>query len=162
MGPTKKVGMNDIFDTETTFESLGLRDSVLRGVQDAGFERPTHIQAQLIPEMLAGNDVIGQARTGTGKTAAFGLPIFHAADDKIPMQALILVPTRELAGQVSSELEQLGRHTPIRATCVIGGESMHQQIRPMKRGGHIIVGTPGRVMDPQGRNTINLDRKSVA
>ena len=154
--------MSDIFDTEATFESLGLRDSVLRGVKDSGFEQPTHIQARLIPEMLAGNDVIGQARTGTGKTAAFGLPIFHNADPKVPMQALILVPTRELAGQVSSELEQLGRHTPIRATCVIGGESIQQQMRSVQRGGHIIVGTPGRVMDLLGRHILNFDNIRTA
>lgn len=154
--------MNDIFDTEKTFEDLGLRSSVLQGVKEAGFDQPTHIQAQLIPEMLAGRDVIGQARTGTGKTAAFGLPIFNMADPEVAMQALILVPTRELAGQVTSELEQLGKHTPIRSTCMIGGESMHQQIQSIKRGGHIIVGTPGRVMDMQGRRIIDFSNIRTA
>ncbi len=150
--------MNDIFATGTSFEDLGLRNSLLKGVQAAGFEQPTHIQAQLIPEMLAGRDVIGQAKTGTGKTAAFGLPILNGADKDVPMQALILVPTRELAAQVTGELAELGRFTPIRTSCIIGGESMRQQIRSVEQGGHILVGTPGRIMDMQGRRVIRFDR----
>ena len=148
--------MSDIFDTDNSFEELGLRESVLKGVAASGFEHPTLIQAKLIPLILSGRDVIGQAKTGTGKTAAFGLPLFHRADKQIPMQALILVPTRELAAQVSSELEQLGRFTPIRTSCIIGGESMRQQIRSVKHGGHMLVGTPGRIMDMCGRRMIHF------
>ena len=136
---------------------MGLRSSVLRGIDAAGFEHPTDIQAKLIPAVLTGRDVIGQAKTGTGKTAAFGLPILHLADKDTPMQSLILTPTRELAAQVASELEELGQFTPIRTSCIIGGESMQQQSRSVKRGGHILVGTPGRVMDMQGRREINFD-----
>lgn len=148
--------MSDIFDTTIKFDDLQLRDSVLRGIQNAGFENPTHIQAQLLPVALEGHDLIGQAKTGTGKTAAFGLPILQNADQGKPMQALILVPTRELAVQVSSELETLGKFTPIRTTCIIGGESMSQQIKSIQRGGQILVGTPGRVMDLQGRRQIHF------
>lgn len=149
--------MSDIFDSTISFEDLGLRNSLLRGLEAAGFEQPTHIQAKLIPAILAGRDVIGQAKTGTGKTAAFGLPIFNTVDKAIPMQALILVPTRELAAQVSSELEQLGQFTPIRTSCIIGGESMREQTESVKHGGHILVGTPGRIMDMRGRRLIHFD-----
>ena len=146
----------DVFDKTQTFKDLGLRDSVLRGIEEMGFVHPTDIQAQLIPPVLAGHDVIGQAKTGTGKTASFGLPIINNADKDIPMQALILVPTRELAAQVSAELEDIGKYTPIRPTCIIGGESMKKQADSIKKAGHIMVGTPGRVMDMFGRRMISF------
>ncbi len=147
----------DLFDKTVTFSGMGLSESVAQGVTEAGFEYPTDIQAQLIPAILAGKDVIGQARTGTGKTAAFGLPIFHLADPNVQMQALILTPTRELATQVAAELDSLGKHTGIRTSCIIGGESMRAQQKSVERGGHIIVGTPGRVMDLHGRRQIHFD-----
>ena len=149
--------MSDIFDQSTTFSELGLRDSVVKGLTKAGFEYPTDIQAKLIPAILDGKDVIGQAKTGTGKTAAFGLPILHMSDKDTPMQALILVPTRELAVQVATEIDALGQFTDIRASCIIGGESMRQQIKSVKDGGHIIVGTPGRIMDMYDRRNIRFD-----
>ncbi len=149
--------MNEIFDESTSFSSMGLRDDVLKGVLAAGFTNPTHIQAKLIPAVLAGRDVIGQAKTGTGKTAAFGLPILHMADPKVARQALVLVPTRELAAQVTAELNELGAHTPIRAVCVIGGESMREQSRGLRSGAQIVVGTPGRVMDMQGRGELSFE-----
>lgn len=149
--------MSEIFDQSKTFADLQLNELLLKGVTDAGFIHPTAIQAQLIPPIFSGKDVIGQAKTGTGKTAAFGLPILNVADPELPMQALILVPTRELASQVAGELEMLGKHTPIRATCIIGGESSSQQIRSVKNGGHILVGTPGRVMDLFARGDIHFD-----
>lgn len=141
---------------QTTFDDLGLRDSVLKGVHEAGFTHPTEIQAQLIPAVLSGRDVIGQAKTGTGKTAAFGLPLLHMLDKDTSMQALVLVPTRELASQVARELDSLGKHTPIRTSTIIGGESMHEQSQSVKRGGHIIVGTPGRIMDMHGRRQVHF------
>ncbi|MCX5661458.1 MAG: DEAD/DEAH box helicase, partial [Planctomycetota bacterium] len=95
--------------------------------------------------------------TGTGKTAAFGLPILHSLDKETPMGALILVPTRELAAQVAAEIEELGQFTPIRASCIIGGESMRHQSKDLKAGGHIIVGTPGRVMDMRDRGELTFD-----
>ena len=148
--------MGEIFDTSVTFEELGLRDSVLRGVHEAGFKFPTDIQARLLPPALEGRDIIGQAKTGTGKTAAFSLPILHHAEKTKPMQALILVPTRELAAQVAAEIDNLGQYTPIRTTCIIGGESMDHQIQSVRHGGHIVVGTPGRIMDMHGRRSIHF------
>ncbi len=149
--------MSDIFNESQTFASLGLEESVLRGIGEAGFVHPTDIQARLIPAILAGKDVIGQAKTGTGKTAAFGLPILQLAESGRPMQALILVPTRELAAQVAAEIDELGKHTPIRTSCIVGGESMRMQSKSVKSGGHIIVGTPGRVMDMYDRGEIRFD-----
>ncbi len=148
--------MSDIFNQTTRFADLGLRDSVLKGITEAGFEYPTDIQARLIPVVLAGKDALGQAKTGTGKTASFGLPLLSLADPNTAMQALVLVPTRELAVQVARELDDLGKHTPIRTTCIIGGESMREQSDSVKQGGHIIVGTPGRVMDMQSRREIHF------
>ncbi|MFG0250034.1 MAG: DEAD/DEAH box helicase, partial [Phycisphaeraceae bacterium JB051] len=144
-------------DQAQAFKALGLRNSVLKGVIEAGFETPSDIQEALIPMALSGKDVMGQAKTGTGKTAAFGLPILHMADPEISQQALILVPTRELAAQVASELDSLGKHTPIRTTTIIGGESMRHQSKSLQKGGHIIVGTPGRIMDMQARGQISFE-----
>jgi ATP-dependent RNA helicase DeaD len=147
----------EIFDRSVTFETLGLRSSLLKAITAMGFEYPTDIQARLIPPALAGKDVIGQARTGTGKTAAFGLPILQQADKDLPMQALILVPTRELAAQVAAEMDEIGRFTPIRTSCIIGGESMRDQARSIAKGGHVMVGTPGRVMDMHQRGEIHFN-----
>lgn len=148
--------MDEVFDKSTGFDSFGLSSGLLKGIRAADFEHPTFIQARLIPAVLSGRDVLGQAKTGTGKTAAFGLPVLHRADQTIRMQALILTPTRELAAQVAGELEELGRFTPIRTTCIIGGESMRLQSKSIERGGHIIVGTPGRIMDMQARRQIHF------
>ncbi len=156
------MSSSDTIDTSQTFADLGLRSSVLKGVDDAGFQHPTDIQALLIPKMLEGADIIGQAKTGTGKTAAFGLPLLHHCDKQTPMQALILTPTRELAAQIASELDELGKHTPIRTSCIIGGESMRQQKKSVESGGHIIVGTPGRVMDLHGRKQIHFNNLKFA
>ena len=143
---------------QTPFSDLGLRGSVCKGVAEAGFESPTEIQAQLIPFMLAGKDVLGQARTGTGKTAAFGLPILHMGDPKIPCQALILVPTRELAMQVDSEIKKLGRYTPIRSQPIYGGQRLNTQIGEFEKlRPNLIVGTPGRIMDLHDRRVLSYD-----
>ena len=146
----------EVFDRSVTFATLGLHPDLLKGINAMGFEYPTDIQAKLIPPALRGIDLIGQARTGTGKTAAFGMPIIHQADAHTPMQALILVPTRELAAQVAGELEDIGKFTPIRASCIIGGESMRDQAKSISKGGHMMVGTPGRVMDMQQRGEIHF------
>ncbi len=146
----------EVFDRSVTFADLGLHPDLLKGIHAMGFECPTDIQAKLIPPALLGKDLIGQARTGTGKTAAFGMPIIHQSDKDTPMQALILVPTRELAAQVAGELEDIGKFTPIRAACIIGGESMRDQAKSLSKGGHIIVGTPGRVMDMHQRGEIHF------
>jgi len=151
--------MSNIFRTDTTFEDLGLRDSVCKGARAAGFENPTDIQAELIPRVVAGKDVLGQARTGTGKTAAFALPILHLADKSIHPQALILTPTRELAAQVAGEVKELAEPTPIRTACIVGGEAYRGQEEALKQDPHIIVGTPGRVMDMHSKKKI--DFKSI-
>ena len=149
--------MDDIFSADLTFDDLGLSGDVLRGVKDAGFEHPTDIQAKLIPVALAGRDALGQAKTGTGKTAAFGLPILTQADPGTKMQALILAPTRELANQIVVEINELGRRTPIRAVSIVGGEAYQDQLNGIKEGGHIIVGTPGRIMDMRQRRQIHFN-----
>lgn len=99
----------DIFDRSITFHQMGLRSSVLKGIDELKFVHPTKIQALLIPPLMQGKDMLGQARTGTGKTGAFGLPILHNADKETPFQALIMVPTRELCVQVAEELRDLGQ-----------------------------------------------------
>jgi len=148
--------MSDTLRTDITFDDLGLRDDVLAGIKSYGFKHPTDIQAELIPVALAGKDVIGQAKTGTGKTAAFTLPILHNADPDIKGQALILAPTRELANQIAKEIQDLAKGTNIGVTSIIGGESMKGQQDSMDKGGHILVGTPGRVMDLHSRRMLDF------
>jgi len=151
-----------VFDAVETFESLGLRGSVLKSVQEAGFEKPTKIQALLIPPMLRGADVLGQARTGTGKTGAFGLPLLHMCERGVATQALVLVPTRELCLQVSEEINNIGRGTPIRATAVYGGERISKQADALGRKPEIVVSTPGRLMDMVERGLVRLDQVRFA
>jgi len=152
-----KTSMSEIFDESTTFEALGLRGEVLAGVADAGFAYPNRYPGPPDPADPGGQGCHRQAKTGTGKTAAFGLPILQRADKDVPLQVLILVPTRELAAQVTAEIMDLGKHTPIRCACIIGGESMRAQVRSVQGGAHIMVGTPGRVMDLQGRGEIHFN-----
>lgn len=146
----------DIFDPDLTFAAIGLRGSVLKSLEAAGFQRPTKIQALLIPKMLEGKDMLGQARTGTGKTAAFALPILHLAERGRPFQALILVPTRELCIQVAMEINELGKLTPLRATAVYGGQRIRSQVDALAKGPEIIVSTPGRLMDMVERQHLHL------
>ncbi|MBC7835021.1 MAG: DEAD/DEAH box helicase [Phycisphaerales bacterium] len=146
---------DEIFSTVLSFADLGLRNSVLKGITEAGFTAPTTIQAQLIPVILAGKDVLGQAKTGTGKTAAFGLPMLHAIEKGKEFQALILVPTRELAIQVALEINELGKHTPIKASSVIGGERVSEQAKRLSKGPEILVATPGRIMDMHERGLVH-------
>jgi len=147
---------SDIFELETTFADLGLRDSVLKGLEDAGFTHPTAIQAALIPPVLKRVDVLGQAKTGTGKTAAFALPLLHMVEREPAYQALILAPTRELAVQITEEINRLGRHTPIAAAAIFGGESIAAQRKKLDRDPQIIVATPGRVMDMVQRRHLHF------
>lgn len=127
-----------------------------------GFINPSPIQAQTIPLLLNGSDLIGQAQTGTGKTAAFGIPILEAVDDRLPhTQAAILCPTRELAIQVSEELGRLSQFKPIKILPVYGGQAMQHQLRELKKGVHVIVGTPGRLMDHMRRGTVKFDKLKI-
>ncbi len=139
------------------FAALGVRPSILRALAEAQFTTPSEIQALLIPRALAGVDVLGQARTGTGKTAAFGIPILQKAEKGLATQAIIMVPTRELAVQVDSELKRLGQFTPIRSLAVYGGQKIAAQMKFLKHGPEIIVGTPGRVIDLLDRRILNFE-----
>src|SRR5688572_19436387 len=138
------------------FAALGVRPSILRGLAEAKFETPSEIQSLLIPRALENVDILGQARTGTGKTAAFGIPILQKCVRGLATQAIILVPTRELCIQVDTELKRLGQHTPIRVVPVYGGQKITAQMKFLKHGPEILVGTPGRVMDLLERRIIDF------
>ncbi len=155
-------------DTQTAgkvpggFVDLGISDKVLKSLADMGFEEPSPIQEKTIPLLLTGKDVIGQAQTGTGKTAAFGVPIVEKLDARLrAVQALVLAPTRELAVQVSGEISKIGRNTRARVTPIYGGQSIERQVRLLRIGVDVVVGTPGRVMDHMRRGTLKLDRLKI-
>jgi ATP-dependent RNA helicase DeaD len=156
------VAPSEIFDQGTSFAQLGLRNSVLKGIEAAGFKQPTSIQSSLIPVILSGRDVIGQAKTGTGKTAAFGLPLYHMATRNLPFQSLILAPTRELAIQISQDLEELGQFTPIQVAPIYGGQRIASQASKLRKDPEIIVGTPGRVMDMVERGMLHFKNVKFA
>jgi ATP-dependent RNA helicase DeaD len=141
------------------FKDLKLSREMQKAIADMGFEEATPIQTQSIPFMLEGKDVIGQAQTGTGKTAAFGIAAIERIDPKnLAVQAVILCPTRELAIQVSEELKKLSKYKKgIEILPVYGGQPIDRQIRALKKGVQIIIGTPGRVMDHMERRTLKLD-----
>ncbi|MCM3399060.1 DEAD/DEAH box helicase [Oceanobacillus profundus] len=135
----------------------------MKALEKMGFEEATPIQAETIPFALEGNDVIGQAQTGTGKTAAFGIPMIDKIDSKLrKVQGLVVAPTRELAIQVAEELNRLAKFTGIRALAIFGGQHMDRQIRALKDGPQIVVATPGRLMDHMRRRTIRTDAVQTA
>jgi ATP-dependent RNA helicase DeaD len=144
----------------STFADLQIHPSVLRAVADVGYESPTAIQAATIPAMMAGSDVVGLAQTGTGKTAAFAIPILSKIDvTSKATQALVLTPTRELALQVAEAFSRYGAHLPqINVLPVYGGSSYAVQLAGLKRGAQVVVGTPGRVIDHLERGTLDLSR----
>lgn len=154
--------MQEIFSQNLTFEDLGLRECILKALRERNFERPTDIQARLIPCIINGRDVLGQARTGTGKTAAFGLPVLHRLENAKPISALILVPTRELAQQVTNEINGFATHNQVKATAIYGGEPIRAQVQRLERGPAIVVGTPGRVMDLHERRLLPYDNVQFA
>ncbi len=143
---------------QTRFEDLGLSKNALTAIHQKGFEEPTEIQAMTIPIMLKDDkNIIAQAQTGTGKTAAFGLPLIEMINPEFQtVQALVLVPTRELAIQVAEEINSLKGDKDIRTISIYGGQSIDQQLRRLKKGVHIVVGTPGRVIDHLKRKTLKL------
>ncbi len=147
---------------QPSFENMGLIESVMCVLDDIGFERPTPIQTLVIPGMLAGRDVIGQAQTGTGKTAAFAMPILSMIDpEDMRTQALVLVPTRELAIQLSDAFKQYSaRMRRVSILPVYGGQDYRGQLKRLRSGAHIVVGTPGRVMDHMRRGTLKLGNLS--
>lgn len=138
------------------FSDLNLNERILRAIDDMGFEEPSKIQAEVIPVLLQGYDVIGQAQTGTGKTLAFGAPILNNIESTGYINSLILTPTRELAVQVNDELVRIGKYTNAKLLPVYGGQPIERQIKAIKRGVDVIVGTPGRVLDLIKRNVISL------
>jgi ATP-dependent RNA helicase DeaD len=149
--------LRETFDTDKTFADLGLRPAVLEGLTKRGFKHPTRIQAALIPVALTGRDVLGQAKTGTGKTAAFGLPLLQQLDPDAAFSALVLVPTRELAIQVAKELQELGAFAKVQTVPVYGGQPIDKQVQALKKNPPIIVGTPGRVMDLEERRILPFE-----
>lgn len=139
------------------FAKLGIRQSILRALAVEKFIKPSEIQSLLIPRALAGVDILGQARTGTGKTAAFAIPLLSMCNKGLPTQAIALVPTRELAVQVETEFQRLGQFTPIRTYAVFGGSKIAAQIKHLKTRPEILVGTPGRVIDLLERRIISFE-----
>ena len=139
------------------FAALGVRPSILRALAEASFTVPSEIQKLLIPRALAGVDILGQARTGTGKTAAFGIPIVQRANREGATQAIIMVPTRELAVQVDVEIQRFTKYTPIRSLAVYGGQKIAAQLKFLRHNPQILVGTPGRVIDLLDRRLINFN-----
>jgi ATP-dependent RNA helicase RhlE len=156
--------------TSSSFDALGLRPEILRAVAEAGYTTPTPIQAQAIPLILAGKDVMGGAQTGTGKTAGFALPILHKLSPtantspspaRHPVRALILTPTRELAIQVEEAIKSYGRHTGLRSTVVYGGVDIKQQLPIVRAGVEILVATPGRLLDHIEQKSLYLGQVEI-
>ncbi len=145
-----------------SFENLGLSERTLKVLKQKGFEEPTPIQVKTIPAILAGEkDIVGQAQTGTGKTAAFGLPLIELLQEKSKaVQALVLTPTRELAIQVADEINSLKGKRKLSIVPIYGGQSIELQLRSLKKGIDIVVGTPGRILDHLKRRTLKLDQIS--
>ena len=146
--------------TRNGFAEFLLSDEVNSAIREMGYVEPTEIQAQVIPLLLDTRDVIGQAQTGTGKTAAFGIPLIEGIDETLQYpQALVLAPTRELAIQIGVELRKIARYLPgITVATIYGGASYGRQFDDLKAGAQVVVGTPGRVIDHIGRGTLKLDK----
>ena len=149
--------------TNLRFDELGLSESTLQAITDMGFTEATPIQSQSIPFILSGRDVIGQAQTGTGKTAAFGIPaIEHLDSSRKEVQVLVMCPTRELAMQVAEEFNRLLKYDKkVKTAAVFGGASIDKQIDALRRGAQIVVGTPGRIMDHLDRGTLHLEHAGM-
>jgi ATP-dependent RNA helicase DeaD len=148
--------------TDNGFAGFELRPELQAALVAMGYAEPTEIQAQVLGPLLAGRDVMGQAQTGTGKTAAFGIPIVERADPgRAEVQALILAPTRELAAQIADELGRLAQFRGLGIALLYGGAAMGPQLDALQNGAQIVVGTPGRVLDHLGRGTLDLQRVGV-
>ncbi|AFS81224.1 DEAD/DEAH box helicase [Candidatus Nitrosopumilus koreensis AR1] len=140
----------------TKFQELGLKEDILKGINDLGFEEAFPIQEAVIPVLLTGRDVVGQAHTGSGKTAAFSLSMLQKIQPKNGIQGLIMAPTRELAMQITDEIKKFGKYTGIRVATVYGGQGMGVQFDALERGVEIVVATPGRLIDHLKRGSIEL------
>ncbi len=161
----KNVNETAVQETEqktVTFANLGICEEIIRAVSDMGFEEPTPIQKMSIPVTLQHRDIIGQAQTGTGKTAAFGIPILENIDITKPgPQAIVLSPTRELAIQSAEEINHLAQYLPIHALPIYGGQDINRQFRALYKKPNVIVATPGRLMDHMQRGTIDLSHVQI-
>jgi len=146
---------------QTTFNGLGIAPNILKTLNQRGFTVPTPIQFQSISPAIQGKDVIGIAQTGTGKTLAFGIPMIQKLISSSNSNGLIVLPTRELAIQVNESLEKIGRSLGLRTAIIIGGDNMNRQIRQIKNNPHIVIATPGRLVDHIQRKTISLKRASI-
>ena len=146
----------------TGFSGLNLAEPILRALNTEGYTEPTPIQGKAIPSLLEGRDLLGVAQTGTGKTAAFALPLLHRLSDldkranRNEPQAIILAPTRELAGQIGDSIRSYGRHLRLRSSVVFGGVSIRPQIKALAQGVHILVATPGRLLDLVGQGHVRF------
>lgn len=145
----------------TSFQEFHIDPSILKAIQEMGFEEPSPIQSACIPKIIEGRDVIGQAQTGTGKTAAFGIPIIHHVTERPEVQALVLTPTRELAIQVSGELRKIAKFKRVKTLPIYGGQSIVHQIRALKQGVQVVIGTPGRIIDHLNRKTLKLEHVRI-
>ncbi|TXI63797.1 MAG: DEAD/DEAH box helicase, partial [Limnohabitans sp.] len=152
------------------FEELNLAPAIVQAVREQGYENPTPIQAQAIPAVLAGHDLLAGAQTGTGKTAAFTLPVLHKLSQTEPGQnrfggkairALVLTPTRELAAQVEESVRDYGKYLKVDSTVIFGGVGMNPQINRVKKGVDILVATPGRLLDLQGQGHLDLSTVEI-
>ncbi|MBA2369545.1 MAG: DEAD/DEAH box helicase [Candidatus Protochlamydia sp.] len=144
---SENIQCDQIVIAENAFLKFGLKDELMQALDEAGFKIPSPIQKQAIPAVLAGHDIVAQAHTGTGKTAAFGLPALQLISETPGSQLLVLAPTRELASQVSDEIFRLGRHLGIKTATICGGKSFRPQIEALQRGVQVLVATPGRLLD---------------
>ncbi|GAK10987.1 LOW QUALITY PROTEIN: cold-shock DEAD-box protein A [Geomicrobium sp. JCM 19039] len=140
------------------FEHEAIKPELKQAIKQMGFEEPSPIQEKAIPIVLDGNDVVGQAQTGTGKTAAFGIPLLNKITASSDVQAIVLTPTRELAIQVAGELQKLSANMKLTTLPIYGGQSIGHQIKALKRGVQVVIGTPGRIQDHLRRKTLRLDR----
>lgn len=147
-------------ETDMTFADLGLSAPILTALNDLGYEKPSPIQQQCIPFLLNGNDVLGMAQTGSGKTAAFSLPLLHNLDESLKApQILVLAPTRELAVQVAEAIEDFSKHLPkVNVVALYGGQRYDVQLRALRQGPQVVVGTPGRLLDHLNRGTLDLSK----
>ncbi len=141
----------------TTFEQLGIKNTILDGLKEIGFSEAFPIQEATIPALLIGRDVVGQAHTGSGKTAAFVLPMLQNITPKKGIQGLVIAPTRELAMQITGEIRKFGKHTGIKTATIYGGQGMGTQLEALDRGVEILVATPGRLIDHMKRGSIKLN-----
>ena len=150
------------FQLDMTFADLGLSDDILKAMDDLGFKHPTKIQAELVPLALTEVDILGQAKTGTGKTASFALPLLELIEPGDSLCAIILAPTRELAVQIKQDIEELAPHTGLSVCAIYGGQSINVQAEQLRKHPEIIVGTPGRILDMIERGILSLSHIEFA